>query len=92
MNRRIFLKQAMAVFGIALVTPTELLPVVKASVDRTNPLFTGAIGEFNGGCFLYSDIEAAKKSLQDNEIKPIKIKGEEYYMMFAHGNSYKIKA
>ena len=38
-----------------------------------------------------TDIETAKKSLEKYSIKPIDINGEEYYMMFAHGTSYKMK-
>ncbi|HDZ25767.1 hypothetical protein LCGC14_1796140 [marine sediment metagenome] len=90
MNRRSFLKQAMAVFGVVLLAPKELLSAVESS-KKLDPLFTGQLGEINGGCILYSDIEAAKKSLKKHSIKPIDINGEEYYMMFAHGTSYKMK-
>ena len=79
MNRRTFLKQAFAVFGVILVVPSELIAVVETSID---PLCTGQLGVFDGVILHMTDIETARKSLQENEIKPIDINGESYYMLF----------
>ncbi len=90
MKRRTFLKQAMAVFGIALIAPKELLSVVESS-KKLDPLFTVQRGIYDGVTLHMTDIETAKKSLEKYNIKPIDINGEKFYMMFANRTSYKMK-
>lgn len=92
MNRRSFLKRITAVAGIALLAPTELIPAIETSIEKTNPLFTGQLGVYNGFILHTRQIEDIKNNLEKNDIKPIEINNKKYYVMFAHDNSYKMLA